>query len=262
MKLNVAAVIVMFIFSSLVACKESSPASKTPAKKQGADASAENAGDNGNENTDTSQPDLGTSGTSDVSLVPSSFSGTSQAGQAGTEVVMSWEIQGTGDIAVALEDGPDGSVLSQNGKEVSLTWASPVEGSHDIKFILRNMERCSAEESDSDDCEISRGFSSNVTYNSRYDIRSETYSLVVEASGVDSGNGFGNGNGNGGGPLIQKIMDILGVDAGSGSGGLIKGLLAGMGNGKLKDIADKLQQNGGAGGGIGALTSLLGSIVQ
>jgi hypothetical protein len=171
--------------------------------------------------------------------------------EPGSALSVEFSLKGVEDheVAVGFAERPDGARLEVSGANVTLTWDTPTEGSHDVKLIVRDMDECKQDAEEESDCDLS---TDEVSEPKSADVVSQTYALQIGDTDSSTDDGTGTGSSN----LIQQILGLLGGGAGGGGGGGgIEDLLGTLSNGQLQGLLDKLK--GGAGGGGGGLQTLL-----
>lgn len=248
--------------TTLISCK-AEKAPKAPAKKDSSLDQEEQEGlEGGDDDGEFVPEDTSTDTDTETETVAPLSIEVSDANalkaKIGAPVSVAFDLKGAEGkaVAVGLMELPEGATLEKSGDKVTFKWASPLGGSHAIKFLLRDKDKC---EEAGGDCDIATSDFGKLTAK-QYDVQSETFTLEVETEdnlpqpGQNGGLGGLGGLGGNNDQLIQQIIQLLG-----GNGPGIQGLLQGLSGGQLNQILNQLQIGGG-GGGIGQLIGLIGNL--
>jgi hypothetical protein len=233
---------------ALTACGASS-APKTPDKQGVADGAS---GTDTGTGTDVAADPSASAGA--TALDVEADSSTSLSGTVGTAMSLTFNVVGDGgkNIGVGLIEAPSGMIASASGTTITVAWSAPIAGAHEIKFLLRDMDRCTAAKSEAD-CKVD-GVSPTALKVGEFDVTSKAFNITVDGSAsTDPSTSTDTGTGNGG--LIDAITSLLG---GGGGGGGLQDLLSGLSNGQLQDLLGQLTGGGGGGFDISQILGALG----
>jgi len=225
--------VVALVGSGLTSCKQDTSQPK-PSSQGAIDSSTQPVYTNPTTNTAV------TSSLTGVQIAPEDPTALNITSNSQAQIRFRVTADPTKNLSIGLLQTPVGPTLSQQGSEVILTWASPVVGSYQITFIIRDINLCTSQEGNASVCTFTQQDLGNVGVKS-YDTVSQPFTV-----NVTTGTGLANTGGTGGnGSLINQILSVLGGQgSGNVGGGNLGGLLSKLGNGQLQQILQQVTQGG------------------